>query len=135
MANENDAVSTTVVPAADRPRLTHEELEIGGQENLPLSRTEMKEQTARLRKQFDQLIALRLDFARRLQNGPVSKEEVLRYFAETEEVLESERKQAQQEAVDRISSMSPEDRKRFAQRLLASTQPGFPVPPDAPPGL
>lgn len=97
------------------------------------SPAEMKEQAARLRKQFDQVSALRLDFARRLQNGPVSKEEVLRHFADTEEVLESVKRQAQERAADRISSMPPEDRKRFAQRL-ASPQPRFPLPPDAPPG-
>ena len=79
---------------------------------------EMRADEARMRKDFDEMDALRKTFATQLQAGPVSKESVLKHFADIDQVMDGIKKEAQGHVADKISSMSEDERKHFAQTLL-----------------
>ena len=82
------------------------------------SREEMKENFAHMQENFEKIQGLRQAFAEQLKNGSVTKEDVLKNFAQIDQLMMDVKKQAQEKAAEKISSMSPEKRKRFADRLL-----------------
>ena len=79
---------------------------------------EMAEDETRMQEHFSKMDALRKDFAAQLQAGPVSKEAVLKHFADIDGIMDTVRKQAQERAANKIASMSEEDRKRFVETLM-----------------
>lgn len=78
---------------------------------------EMHANEASMHENFDKMEVLRNALAVQLQAGPVSKEEVLKHFADLDQVVDAVKKEAQGRAADKISAMSEEDRKHFAQML------------------
>lgn len=93
---------------------------------------ELQLDETRMREHFEKMDALRKDFASKLQAGPVSKEEVAAHFAAFDEVMNNVRMEARDRAVERISSMSDEDRKNFAQKLMRRHEERFDVPMPSP---
>ncbi|MDR3424570.1 MAG: hypothetical protein P4M13_05765 [Alphaproteobacteria bacterium] len=89
---------------------------------------EIREDETRMRENFEKMNALRQNFAKKLQSGPVSKEDVLKHFADVGQVMEGVKKEAQEKAAEKISAMSAEDRDRLAQTLLSRE--GGPPPRD-----
>jgi hypothetical protein len=78
---------------------------------------EMKQDFAKMEENFGKMRTLRQDFGKQLEQGPVSKEDVLKHFAVIDQLMESVKKQMREKAAEKISAMSPEERKRFADRL------------------
>jgi len=81
------------------------------------SREEMKENFAHMQENFEKIQDLRQAFAEQLKKGSVTKEDVLKNFAQIDQLMMDVKKQAQEKAAEKISSMSPEQRKRFADKL------------------
>ena len=79
---------------------------------------EMKQDFIAMQDNFNKMRALRQDFSHQLEASPVSKADVLKHFAEIDALMDSVRKQTQQKAAERISTMSQEERQRFAKHLL-----------------
>ena len=79
---------------------------------------EMKQDFAIMQQHFKKMKTLRQDFAKQLEHGQVSKEEVLKHFTEVDQLMADVKKKMQEKAATKISTMSLEDRKRFAERLL-----------------
>jgi len=79
---------------------------------------EMKQDFTSMQDNFQKMKTLRRDFARQLQQGQMSREDVLKHFAALDQLMDSVKNQAQQKAAEKISAMSPEDRRRFADKLL-----------------
>ena len=71
-----------------------------------------------MQQSFEKIKALRADFAQKLKANTVSKEDVLQHFGATDALMDDVRRQTQEKAAAKISTMSPEDRQRFADRLL-----------------
>jgi|GEM_PF-953404 hypothetical protein len=74
---------------------------------------------ARMHENFEKMDALRKAFAEQLQTGPMSKEEALKHFASIDGVMEGVKKEAQERAAEKISTMSESERNHFAQLLLS----------------
>ena len=81
------------------------------------SREEMKENFAHMQDNFKKIQDLRHAFAEQLKKGSVTKEDVLKNFAQIDQLMIDVKKQAQEKAAEKISSMSLDQRKRFADRL------------------
>ena len=79
---------------------------------------EMQEDFAVMQQNFETIGKLRQDFAKRLEQDGVTKEEVIEHFAEIDQFMDKVKKQMQEKAAAKISTMSPDERKRFADRLL-----------------
>lgn len=93
---------------------------------------EMQANGEPLRENFEKLNALREAFAKKLTDGAVSKEDVLKHFADMDQIFDQVRKQTQQKAAEKISNMSPEERQRFAKTLgKPVAQDPIPTPPPA----
>jgi hypothetical protein len=78
---------------------------------------EMRSQEDMMRERFDKVAGLRKAFAEKLAAGAVSRDDALAHFADIDQVMDSVRKEAQGKAADKISQMSDEERKQFAQNL------------------
>jgi hypothetical protein len=92
---------------------------------------EIRADEARMSANFEKMEDTRKAFAAQLQAGPVSKEEVLKHFAAMDEIMEGIKKEAQERAANKISSMSEEERKRLAQFLTSHDgEPPRPMPFD-----
>lgn len=82
-----------------------------------LSREEMREQMKGMRENFGKIREIRKGFAEKLKAGPVTKEEALAHFAQIDGMMDGVRKQTQVKMAEKISSLSAEDRLRFAEKL------------------
>lgn len=87
---------------------------------------ELRADETRMRENFEKMDALRKAFAAQLQAGPISKDDVLKHFASIDDVMGTVKKEAQDRAATRISSMSDEDRGKLAQTLLERGKDGAP---------
>jgi hypothetical protein len=79
---------------------------------------EMKADFVKMQENFVKMQELRKSFAEQLKQGSVSKEAILKHFAEIDQLMSSVRNQTQEKAAAKISSMSAEERQRFAKKLL-----------------
>ena len=79
---------------------------------------EMHEGFEKMHENFTKIEALRQDFARQLQQGSVTKEQALAHFAQVDQVMDSVKKEMQEKAAQKISVMTPEERQRFADRVI-----------------
>jgi hypothetical protein len=79
----------------------------------------------RMRKNFEDMDALRKAFAAQLQAGPVGKEDALKHFAAIDQIMDGVKKEAQERATDKISSMTKDERQRFARILLSREREPF----------
>ncbi|MDE1900487.1 MAG: hypothetical protein KGI37_02440 [Alphaproteobacteria bacterium] len=109
---------------------------------LLFSADEMRAQQHDMRADFAKIAALRAGFAAKLAAGPVSKDDVLQNFAAIDQVMDAVKKETQEKAAEKISTMSDADRMSFARRLAdapdmpqAGPDHGPMMPsPDQPPG-
>lgn len=79
---------------------------------------EMKADFSRMQENFEKMKAARTDFATKLKAGPLTKDDVLKHFADVDQLMEGVRKATQDKAAEKISKMSDEDRQKFADKLL-----------------
>jgi hypothetical protein len=79
---------------------------------------EIKEDFAEAQKNFEKIQEIRKDFSEKLKKGTVTKEEILKHFSEIDKLMNAFRVQMQEKAANKIISMSPEERKRFADKIL-----------------
>lgn len=96
---------------------------------------ELKANQEHLQKDFDQIGKLRHDFAVKLDARPVSKDDVLKHFAEIDQVMDAVRKESQQKASDKISTLSESDRHKFAKALLEHDKEHQPPAREGAPGM
>ena len=82
-----------------------------------LSRDEMRDQMKGMRENFSKIRDVRKGFADKLKAGPVTKEQALAHFAQIDSMMDGMRKQSQVKMAEKISSLSEEDRLRFADKL------------------
>jgi hypothetical protein len=85
---------------------------------------EMKEDFAETQKNFEKIQDIRKDFSNKLRKEPVTKDEVLKHFADIDKLMNASRNQMQEKAANKIISMTPEERKHFADKILG----GEPMP-------
>lgn len=78
---------------------------------------EMRAQEEKMRDNFEKVAGLRKTFAEKLSAGAVTREEALAHFAAIDQIMDPVRKEAQGKAADKISQLSDEDRRTFAQNL------------------
>lgn len=86
---------------------------------------EMREVFTKIGETFAQLQVIRSDFAKQVEAGPVSKEEALANFSRIDEAMMNVKESFQQKAAEKISQMTPEQRKRFAEKLASKEPPRF----------
>jgi flagellar motility protein MotE (MotC chaperone) len=84
------------------------------------SHKEMEEGFTDMKKNFEQIQALREEFAARLKKQSVTKEEVLKHFSDVDKLMSNGRNQMQDKAAAKISTMTPQERQKFADRLLGN---------------
>lgn len=89
---------------------------------------ELRNDLESMKSKFDEVRQMRKDFAHKLEQGPVTKEEVLAHFEQVETLMNSIRSQTQHKLADKMSQLSDEERKRFAKRF-ARHGPGHHKPP------
>ena len=82
---------------------------------------EMRADMATMKRNFEAGQTLRKGFAEQLKQGPITKQFVLDHFAEIDRTIDEFRKQVQERAAAKISSMTPDERREFADRLLERT--------------
>ena len=82
------------------------------------SPAEMEEGFAKMRENFTKVEALREDFAKQLKEGNVTKEQALAHFTQVDGVMDGVKKEMQEKAAEKIGAMSPDERQRFADRLV-----------------
>lgn len=100
-----------------------------------LNPQEMQETAAEMQKNFEKMQSIRADFAMKLQNGSVTKEEALKHFADIDSVMDGMKAKMQEKTAEKISTMSDDERRNFATHLLQSgPQPGQGMPPGQMPG-
>lgn len=87
---------------------------------------EMKEDFAETQKNFERIQEIRKEFSEKLRKDNITKEEVLKHFTEIDKLMNVSRNQMQEKAANKIISMTPEERKRFADKILG----GEPMPPN-----
>ena len=80
---------------------------------------EMRDGFKEMQHNFRKIQALRLAFARQLKIGAINKEDVLKHFSEIDQLMSDVRMKAQEKAATKISKLSPEERQKFADRLLS----------------
>ena len=102
---------------------------------------EMKADAAKNKQSFDKMNEVRKAFGAKLQQGPVSREEVQEHFAEIDKLMEDLRTSSQSRIIDKITSMSVEERNSFGKKLMQDPPPHFGdyghgpgEPPPPPPG-
>ena len=78
---------------------------------------EMKQDFVQMQENFEKIQGLRQAFSEQLKKGSVTKEDVLKHFAQIDQLMMDVKNQAQEKAAEKISTMSPDERKRFANRL------------------
>ena len=78
---------------------------------------EMQESFAMIRNNFEEGRKLRGKFAAQLRKDQITKEDVLKHFAEIDRAMDEVREKMQERAADKISSMSREEREKFADHL------------------
>jgi hypothetical protein len=88
-----------------------------------LSPGELRDEDERMREDFDKVSSLRKDFAARLDEAPVTKEDALKHFADVDQVMDEVKKEAREKAAEKISAFSAEDRHQFAKSLLEQDGP------------
>jgi hypothetical protein len=102
---------------------------------------EMKADAAKNKENFDKMHDMRKAFGAQLQQGPVTRDQVLAHFAEIDQIMDTLRHSTQDRVADKITSMSVEERARFGEKLVQEPDhhfsdhgraPGEPPPP--PPG-
>lgn len=91
------------------------------------SREEMEQEFAQMRANFEQIAALRIEFAQKLDASGMAKEDVLSHFAEVDALMSKVRTESQQKLAERISAMSEQERKALAAKLRSA--PSMPPPP------
>ena len=82
------------------------------------SEEEMREGFVAMQATFKKIGILRSDFAQKLKDGPVGRGDILKHFDAIDRLMDSVKKQTQERAAEKISAMSPDERERFADRLL-----------------
>jgi len=80
---------------------------------------ELRVEEEHVHEYFSKMNKLRNDFAMRLQEGPISKEEVLKHFTVFDSVLENIEDETRGSAAEKISLMSEQERKNLASKLLS----------------
>jgi hypothetical protein len=95
---------------------------------------EMQQAQQEMQQNFQKADGLRTDFAKKLAAGPVSKEEVLKHFNDVDSIMDSVKLKVQQKTAEKISSMSDEERKSFAERLSQHGGPPQGMQPGMQPG-
>ncbi len=98
---------------------------------------EMQQAMQETQQNFQKADALRADFANKLEQGPVSKDDVLKHFADMDTIMNSMRLKVQDKTAEKISTMSDDERRQLAQRLKQrggpppgmNGRPGSPTPP------
>ena len=78
---------------------------------------EMQQNMQEMQQSFEKVQGLRKNFAAKVEKGPVTKEEVLQHFADIDAVMGSVKGKVQEKTAEKISTMSDDDRKKFAARL------------------
>ena len=78
----------------------------------------MREGFVAMQATFKKIGILRSDFAQKLKDGPVGRGDILKHFDAIDRLMDSVKKQTQERAAEKISAMSPDERERFADRLL-----------------
>ena len=99
--------------------------------DLLFTHEEMEQHFADMKKNFSKVQSLGTAFADKLEKGPVSKEEVAQYIGSVDTTIDAARKAMREKAIDKISTMSEEDRKKLAGRLRERCQEN-PHPDDKP---
>jgi hypothetical protein len=79
---------------------------------------EMEQQMSFMRENFDKMDAMRREFANRIAAQPVSKDQVIQHFNEVDKVMTDLRLRTQAKAAEKISKMTQEERKAFAEKLV-----------------
>lgn len=85
---------------------------------------ELKAEFSQAQTTFDKIQTLRTAFATKLKASKISKEEVLQHFAETDKLMEELRKTSQEKAAQKISTLTDEQRVKFAEQLEHEHHPG-----------
>jgi uncharacterized membrane protein len=117
----------------------------GGPQPPPLFRPEdvfnaqeMQQAMQETQANFQKADQLRADFANKLEQGSVSKDDVLKHFADMDAIMNSVKLKVQEKTAEKISTMSDDERKQLAQRMKQRGGPpemngrsGPPTPPGA----
>ena len=97
---------------------------------------EMQQAAAEVQGNFEKIQNLKKDFAEKLTQGTVTKEDILKHFTEIDGVMDNVKIKMQEKAAEKISAMSDEERRQFAGRLLERDRPpGGPQPGQMPGGM
>jgi uncharacterized membrane protein len=92
-----------------------------------LSPREMRADMDAMQGKFENVRELRKAFADKLKAGPVTKEEVLDHFKQVDQLMSEIRDQTQEKMATKISTLTPDQRERFADRFARSRRgPGGP---------
>jgi hypothetical protein len=83
---------------------------------------EMQTDALRMQESFNKIDGLRRDFANQLNANPLTKEDVLKHFSSIDQIENDVKKKMQEKAAAKISSMSPDERHRFANALLGKPE-------------
>jgi hypothetical protein len=95
---------------------------------------EMQQAMQEMQQNFQKADALRADFAHKLEQGSVSKDDVLRHFADVDAIMNSVKLKVQEKTAEKISTMSDDERKALAAHLQQrGGPPGMNGMPGSPP--
>jgi uncharacterized membrane protein len=86
---------------------------------------EMQESMQEMQQNFQKAETLRADFAKKLSEGAVTKDDVLRHFAEVDAVMNGVKNKVQEKTAEKIAAMPEQERKAFAERLTQHGGPGM----------
>ena len=78
---------------------------------------ELMEGFSDMQSRFGEIEKARQDLSKKLYQGPVSKEEVINSFGKIEKVMFEVKDRIQDKAAEKISKLSPEERKKLADKL------------------
>ncbi|MEZ0224087.1 MAG: hypothetical protein ACAH83_06010 [Alphaproteobacteria bacterium] len=102
---------------------------------------EMQESMQEMQQNFQKAETLRADFAKRLSEGGVTKDDVLKHFADVDAIMGSVKNKVQEKTAEKIAAMPEQERKAFAERLTQhggppgmQPGPGQMMPPGQMPG-
>lgn len=99
-----------------------------------LSPDEMRADMKAMKPNFDKVREERQAFAKKLAEGPVSKEDVLAHFKQVDGIMSGVRSQTQEKIAEKLSSLTPEQRERIAKRMERHGERRHMGPPPPPPG-
>jgi hypothetical protein len=85
---------------------------------------EMKQDAPMFHANFEAMKKMRSEFAAKLKQGSVTKEEVLAHFAERDKMMGETKKKLQEKAANKIASLTPEAREKFASEVLEENDKG-----------